>query len=504
MGNDGRAAKTVALRADGTGFQWFAARQVEQRVWPAWVAPCFGLVIGLVLMTLVSRRLGTIVLAVASTLLLISIVAPKWNLAIANALSCFGVFMGRIAAVVLLTPTYWIGFTAARVWSRFVGDDPLCLRDRSSGPTYWRPCAEDVQKDRYVRRMFATEARRWAAPGGGFRKLATMTLATMLLAEISLRILGFGTPILYMNDPNVGFMPVPNQDVRRYGGRVQLNQFAQRSPDYPYEKGADALRVLLIGDSTLYGGSYIDQSDLYSTLVAGKLQKALPDREVQIMSIGVNDWGPFNKTGYIRRYGSFDADIAVVCMPIIDVYRRLRHLEPGRSHFFLADRKPMCAISEILNFGRVRCMAQLNRWGAIELTVSSVFTKEQRELGVREYRNLADMLHADGCHVRFEILPSRHMGMVAPNSAKEHEDIQQLRLAVEDIASFGSCPGLFYGAGKVDAIYADEMHLAEAGHAVYSDYLTDRLMEAISALPSARAAAKNVARRKTKARRGSG
>ena len=42
--------------------------------------------------------------------------------------------------------------------------------------------------------------------------------------------------------------------------------------------------------------------------------------------MAANGWGPFNELGYVEKFGTFDADVAVILLPIGDIYRDLAML----------------------------------------------------------------------------------------------------------------------------------------------------------------------------------
>ena len=132
--------------------------------------------------------------------------------------------------------------------------------------------------------------------------------------------MGFGNPIVYRVDPRVGYYPAPDQDVHRYGGEIHINAFGMRSRDVTAEKPADTFRILMLGDSTLYGGSYIDQSQTLCQPLGRLLNQklsVLPNspRQVEVLCMGVNGWGPQHELAYVKEFGLFQADLVMVMGP---------------------------------------------------------------------------------------------------------------------------------------------------------------------------------------------
>ena len=85
----------------------------------------------------------------------------------------------------------------------------------------------------------------------------------LFLIEISLRILGFGNPIIYENNVQ-NFYPKANQDSKRYkNANIRINHLGMRT-NFNWENYKQKRKILFFGDSVTYGGSYIDNKDLFS------------------------------------------------------------------------------------------------------------------------------------------------------------------------------------------------------------------------------------------------
>ncbi len=428
-----------------------------------------GLVAGGVLATFGYLLAAVVVCTLALVLGVVSLASGRARLAIAACFGRLGLWIGRLMSMVILAPIYLVGFTAANLWQRLGGADPLRLRD-DGRESFWLPADGEKRKRRYAFTMFATERLRRPA----VRRLLPAAVGLLVLAaaaELTLRGMGFGDPVLYVSDPLVGYYPAPNQDVDRYGGRVATNRFGMRSPEFAAAKPPGTLRVLMIGDSTLYGGSYVDQADLYSQQLQEHLERLTPQASVEVLNVGVNAWGPFHKQGYIKRYGTFDADVAIVCMPIGDIYRPLGSL--ARLPYFSADRPPTCAIEEVAAHLMWRYRTQLaGRW-------SEAAHDEQGQRGIAAYVELAELLRSHGCEVHFEILPSKAAATTDEVPANQLRDVTQLReaLAAAGFHSAGYPAGMFCEEAASEVLYHDDCHLQPEGHRLYAEYLTDRLAQ---------------------------
>jgi hypothetical protein len=85
-----------------------------------------------------------------------------------------------------------------------------------------------------------------------------------------------------------------------------------RSDDFPLHKSSrDELRVMVIGDSVVYGGVRIDQSEIGTEILKRSLarQFRVP---VVVANGSAKGWGPPDELAYLKRFGTFDADVVIL------------------------------------------------------------------------------------------------------------------------------------------------------------------------------------------------
>lgn len=151
------------------------------------------------------------------------------------------------------------------------------------------------------RRSWAYRALKWF----------TLLYALLLALELSLRfVVGLGNPVLYQYDPACGYLPAPNQHVRRFFRENDINSFGMRSPEVSPHKSPGTLRILFLGDSVTYGTTYVDQSQIFTSLLARDLPQQL-HRRVEVLNASAGAWAPANEAGYLESRGTFDADVVV-------------------------------------------------------------------------------------------------------------------------------------------------------------------------------------------------
>src|SRR5438067_1866513 len=149
------------------------------------------------------------------------------------------------------------------------------------------------------------------------------------LGEAVLRLAGFGHPILYDNRAAYGYRPLPDQTRRRFGGaRVHVNNLGLRGADVTPERPPGALRILFLGDSVTWGGSYVDDAQLFATIAADTVRRQHPGRftAVEALDAGVNGGGAEDIVGLVGDEGGVRVALGrhVGVLAVLDVDAGLR------------------------------------------------------------------------------------------------------------------------------------------------------------------------------------
>lgn len=181
--------------------------------------------------------------------------------------------------------------------------------------------------------------------------LLSVLFGILILVEISLRIgFGFGSPVLYLADTEIGYLLAPNQKTRRYGNRIEINQYSMRSAAITPIPSPETRRVLLLGDSLVNGGWWTDQSQTLSALIRQQLQARVGNRDNwEVLNIAANSWGPPNQLAYLQRFGTFGSEVIVLLLNTDDLFT-----QPPNSGVVGRDRnyphtKPYLALIEVFN-----------------------------------------------------------------------------------------------------------------------------------------------------------
>jgi hypothetical protein len=85
-----------------------------------------------------------------------------------------------------------------------------------------------------------------------------------------------------------------------------------RSDDFPPRKSSsNELRVMVIGDSIVYGGVWINQADIATELLKRNLEQQF-HRPIVVANASAKGWGPPDELAYLKRFGTLDSDVVVL------------------------------------------------------------------------------------------------------------------------------------------------------------------------------------------------
>lgn len=129
--------------------------------------------------------------------------------------------------------------------------------------------------------------RRWLRVA---RQGAVATTVLLLALEVVLRLLGYGSFILYRPDEELLWLPAPGQRGRTVEGRlpITINRAGFRSREEPPRRDPGEMRVFAFGDSVTMGWG-VDDDSHYAAVLERLLGGVAPDgRRARVISAGVN------------------------------------------------------------------------------------------------------------------------------------------------------------------------------------------------------------------------
>ena len=138
--------------------------------------------------------------------------------------------------------------------------------------------------------------------------------------ELLLRLVwGLGKRPLYIADKEIGYLLAPNQQLRRVGNLMVINQYSQRTETITQERPDNTFRILLLGDSIANGAWWTDQEQTISALIETQLSD-LDDQQIQVLNASANSWGPRNQLAYLQRFDTFNAQIIMLLLNTDDLF----------------------------------------------------------------------------------------------------------------------------------------------------------------------------------------
>jgi hypothetical protein len=278
--------------------------------------------------------------------------------------------------------------------------------------------------------------------------------SAVLAAELFARyVLGLGTPPLYVADSLTEYRLKPNQSLRRFGNRIEVNAASMRSAPLPASRPAGARRVLVFGDSIIWGGAVLDQDRIATELLK---QAGFPE----VGNVAAPSWGPGNWLGYARRFGFHQATDVVLVISSHDAADNPSP-EPFRGNANQPLAPPFSALTE----GIERYL--LPRLGIRDLQVqspvasTSLLAEPSSSGDPRVQQALADLsaflqlARASGAHVVAVQFPDREearSGQLQLGNRWIAELLEQLGIpSIQAVTTFPAC-------GPINMLYSDSIH----------------------------------------------
>jgi hypothetical protein len=293
--------------------------------------------------------------------------------------------------------------------------------------------------------------------------ISTTVVAAELLLE---KFMGLGRPVLYDSSPVYGFRPLPNAEYcRSHRARIRFNNLGLRAAkDFDNDP---TNKVLFLGDSVTYGGSHVDDRELFSYLAI----KGLGNYESG--NAGVNAWGVENIYGLIVESGFLPAEIYITTLAEADFYRGLTRCQGVP----FSNVSPRFALVELWrHFCFMQNTKRYRKWRAYadEERTRYVVGKATRRL-----KEMDEFLKGKGFRHRMLITPTREQ--VVGNAGRDslvEEMLSEYDLHPVYIADKLSHCGLSPSDKK--RLFHDQVHLESKGHAVWAQIMRRELDKVIA------------------------
>lgn len=306
------------------------------------------------------------------------------------------------------------------------------------------------------------------------RKLLLFSLI-ITISELILRFaFGFCDALLYQSSDNYEYIAQPNQNRLRFGAHIHYNSYSQRNE----EPDSARVKILGLGDSVIFGGTWMDQDSLATTLFSN-------ETGMQMLNISAGSWGPDNCAAYLKEKGTFGAKAMILVCSSHDAYDVMSFTPVVGVYPTYPERQYRLAIVELMDrylMPRVRSFflkqkQRLDPDAAVVNKMSQKFVAKKSLLfnpGFDQLKNMADSLH-----IPFGVYLHAETGELMQGSYNE------MGYEIMEWAEKNGVP-LMKGMdrGENESMYKDMIHLNGKGQkhlaASLKVMVTELLLEFIS------------------------
>jgi len=304
--------------------------------------------------------------------------------------------------------------------------------------------------------------------------LSIALLSCLLIFELFLRTFsGLGNPPLYEISPLFGYRLKPSQVIEPrgavsflYGARLTTNNLGLRAAGEWDSNPAG--KILFLGDSVTYGGQYIADSQLFSSLAGSRLQGW------QVGNGANNAWGIENIVGLIKDYDFLPAEVVVTCVIEGDFYRGLTRA----SSMPLWTKRPVFALQDLaMHFTWRVNKSRYDIW-ADQLTNNKDHLYKIVDRAARQLKEVDDYLKQKQIRHFVFILPTQSQTVdgESPDNLVE-QMLQKYEINAEYLLE--ELIQLEPDRNRRLQWYHDEAHLELAGHQAYGRLIGDTLAKAL-------------------------
>jgi hypothetical protein len=153
-------------------------------------------------------------------------------------------------------------------------------------------------------------------PARLYAMIAGAAALLVLSAEVAYRVFA-GDKLLYSAHPEIEYVPQPNQAVQQRGIDMRTNAWGMRSGQVSEQKPAEAYRLLVVGDSVVFGHTNIQHAALATTLLSDA--ELRDGRRLQALNVSASSWGPGNMLAWLELNGTFNSDTAILVLSTHDL-----------------------------------------------------------------------------------------------------------------------------------------------------------------------------------------
>jgi hypothetical protein len=304
--------------------------------------------------------------------------------------------------------------------------------------------------------------------------LLIIIILSIFFLEFLLRIYGLGDPIIYKTNLSYRYAPSPDQSVIRLNkSKITINQKGLRATQQWDSKNLN--KILFLGDSITYGGSYIDDKDIFSELVCHNLNQ-VNKKKYLCGNAGVNAYGVDNIKNRIL-YGEVqDSDWIIVTLIGADGFRSLQDVTAIPA--FLDKPKFFPAIQEICLHLAWKLNIFLRSSYSYNLTTQTKTTINSVNFFEESFRSLNNTLINELAKGK-KILVVFHPSKESVLSGIETEEYVLMKNIFKEKQSELLFLDMFFIIKSTYStdVYYDSAHLEKKGHILFAERISRIISE---------------------------
>ena len=295
----------------------------------------------------------------------------------------------------------------------------------------------------------------------------------LILCEFVGKKMGLGDPVIYKKDNIVGYRLMPNQrKIRRNKSKIYTDNEGFRI-DHTKKRNNDKKYVVFIGDSVTYGGSYIDNKNIFSSKFCENLLG-----KYFCLNSGINGWGVINMGRFISNFSLYSKikpeRFILVILPG-DEKRNFQKIK-GLPFWDQPPKKPS-AINEVANFLVKRYILPnlkiKNKPSILDIKRKNNLDNFQRKL---IWQELAYLIKKSNYEIDIVITPPIKWFENSEES-KEWEVYDSFLSEISKLKVVkNTCNLYYYVLPEFEKfIYVDGVHLSDYGHDLWAKKLNECL-----------------------------
>lgn len=288
----------------------------------------------------------------------------------------------------------------------------------------------------------------------------------ILICELIGRSIGLGNPVIYERDSIVGYRLKKLQSKIRFKGAKVSSDFEGFRYDSSQIIKSNTKYIIFVGDSVTYGGSYVDDKDIFSSKYCSIIKN-----NFNCLNNGINSWGVLNMGRFISNFDFYSnrkpEKFILVILPG-DEPRNFRSFSD--TPFWDSSPREPSAINEVLRYLNYKYFLSIVRETSLENTESlskiNMISDMQRNI---IWDELANLIKKSTYPIDIVITPPMSW-FIDKSKKNDIEKYDYLLKKISGLTAVKKTCNLYrlISSEYEEGIYHDGVHLTKKGHEIWA------------------------------------